>query len=108
MAYGFRTFGDGTLPATKATLVTIQANHMAAVTVRLTNLLLSAVKNINVYVNANGTSRLIFPKDLEIGVGKKGGRIESSVEELEEGDTIEGNAPVANAIEYRIGGLDRE
>lgn len=105
MAYSWRTFGDGTLPAAKTALVTIAALHSATLTVKLTNLLASPVENINVYVNANGTSRHIFPKDLKMGVGRW---VESSVEELEEGDTIEGSAPVTGTIEYRISGLDRE
>lgn len=108
MPYGFKTFGDGLLPTTKGTLVTIATNHSAAVTVTLVNLSSSAVKNVNVYVNANGTSRRIFPKNLEIGVGDDGGMATSCVVEMEEGDTIEGSAGAASSIEYRIAGLDRE
>lgn len=105
MPYGFKTFGDGTLPTTKSTLMTLQANHSAALSVKLTNLASVSISGINVYVNANGTSRRIFPKDLTLDAGDW---IPSGVEELEEGDTIEGSAPVVGMVEYRISGLDRE
>jgi len=108
MPYGWKTFGDGRLPTAKATLVTIAANHSAAVIVTLVNITTSKVTNINVYANANGTSRLIFPKNLEIGVGDAGGMAVSCDVPMEEGDTIEGSAGSASAIEYRIAGLDRE
>jgi hypothetical protein len=108
MPYSFRVFGDGILPTTKATLMTIAANHSAAVDVKLVNLTSTEQANINVYVNANGTSRRIFPKDLKIGVGDDGGMVEVCAQEMEEGDTIEGGASSASSVQYVISGIDRE
>jgi hypothetical protein len=104
MPYGFKVFGDGILPASKATLVTIQTNHSGIASVRLTNTGSTTIK-VNIYANSNGTSRHIGPKDLELGAQEFW---PGQPEELEEGDTIEGEASVGGFVSYRIAGIDRE
>ena len=104
MPYGWKVFGDGLLPATKATLATIQANHSAAVEVSVVNTGGTTIK-VNVYANSNGTSRHIGPKNLELEAQDF---YRFQAEPLEEGDTIEGEASVAGFVSYRIAGLDRE
>lgn len=108
MPYGFRVFGDGILPTSKATLVTIAANHSGVLRIELVNLTSVEQRGINVYVNANGTSRWIFPKNLIIGTGDDGGLVRKCIQEMQEGDTIEGNAASASSIQYVISGIDRE
>ena len=108
MPYGFRVFGDGILPTTKTTLVQIAANHSAVLRIELVNLTSVEQIGINVYLNANGTSRRIFPKDLIIGTGDDGGLVTKCIQEMQEGDKIEGNAASASSVQYVISGIDRE
>jgi hypothetical protein len=104
MPYGWKVFGDGTLPATKGTLAKIATLHSAALSVKLVNTGSTTIK-VNLYVNANGTSRRISPKNLELDAQDYW---RSDTVELEEGDAIEGEAAVAALVTYIIPGLDRE
>jgi hypothetical protein len=57
-------------------------------------------RTVNLYLNANGTSRRIIPNDLSLGVDHL---LEAdNVYMLEAGDAIEGDSDTADVVDYTI------
>lgn len=90
--------GDGQLPNAKATLYTFAADGFFKLSA--TNTDVGAV-TVNIYVNNSGTSRRIGGKDVSLAAGTPK---EYPTHTMQAGDTIEGDASVANKVDYKISG----
>ena len=97
------TFASGALPATKSPLYVVPAATTGSLRVRLVNKG-SGTITCKLYVNSSGTSRLIDPNGLELQ--KRHART-TDYEELSAGDKIEGEASIADVVDYRIKGHTR-
>ena len=97
-----KQFGQGQLAGAKATLYTCPASTTAIIkSITLTNTDSSA-RTVNLYVST-GTSRRVIPKSLTLGVGDT--YEYDLVTTLEATHLIEGDASVANVIDYVISGI---
>ncbi len=94
----------GQLAAAKATLYTCPPDTRVSITcISLVNTDTSA-RTVNLYLKENGgTSRRIIPKDLSIGTAYQFIDKEPS-RAMHLGDVIEGDASVADKIDYVLSG----
>ena len=98
MAYtAFNT--NGQLPSSKGTLYTATATVIIN-QFRLVNTDSSA-RTMNIYIKT-GTSRRIIPKDLSLAAGAA--YLDGDGFALNSGDLIEGDASVANVVDYVFSG----
>ena len=104
MAGTFTTtqIGNGQLAAAKATLYTVPAATTAIIKlITLTNTD-TVARTVNLYIST-GTSRRVVPKSLSLGTGET---FEYDVvTTLGATHLIEGDASVANVIDYVISGI---
>jgi hypothetical protein len=97
-----KDLGNGQLAATKGTLYTVPGATNAAARVLVVNTD-STARTVNLYTNKTGTSRRICPKDMSLGAGEPW---ETSVQTLEAGDLIEGEASAATVVDYVVNGFE--
>jgi hypothetical protein len=99
-----RVLGDGRLTTSRAVLYTCPTRARAVISViTLVNLTEQQI-TLNLYLNPSGTPRRILSKDLWF---KPHHLIETDVAyTLEPGNTIEGEAGTADAVEYTISGVE--
>ena len=95
---GTTAFGDlYTAPASKSTIVK---------NIRLVNTD-TAPRTLNLYYKrSGGTARLITPANMGLAAGFLG--IEEAELTMEAGDKIQGDASVANKLDYVISGVERD
>lgn len=105
MTVNIKELANGQLPASKTTLYICPASTQAIIkTISVVNTHTSAV-TINLYKKkSGGTSRRFTPVDLSIGIGYQG--IERNEITLEAGGVIEGDASVADKVDYIISGVE--
>lgn len=95
---------DGQLAAAKATLYTCPgATQTIIKTITYVNTDGSA-RDVNLYLKPGATSRRIIPIDMELGAGYS--LIFDDELTLEAGDLIEGDASLANVVDYTINGIE--
>jgi hypothetical protein len=92
---------DGQLAAAKATLHTAAGDEMLKVVLVNTD---SSARTVNVYVKPGATSRLISPENLSLGAGEQW---TSEVVGVKNGDLIEGDASVANVVDFIVTGVQK-
>lgn len=94
--------GEGQLPDSKTALYTVPpATATIIKTISVVNTSVNPVL-VNLYINS-GTSRKIIPSNLSLA-----GRYSLETDEeytLQAGDSIEGDADVANVCDYTINGV---
>lgn len=104
MAVSVKQLANGQLAAAKATLYTTPGATQAVIrSITLVNTDSSA-RTVNLYVNGTGTSRRITPKDLSLAAGTM--HEIDRVITLEAADIVEGDASVANVVDYVISGVE--
>jgi hypothetical protein len=103
MTLALKSFADGLLGSSKATLYKVQTDKTISARVTLVNTASVTVK-CKIYRNPSGTSRLITPEDLELAPQEI---THTKYVELEEDDEIEGEAAAADLVEYTISGIQR-
>lgn len=89
---------SGDLPTSKGTIHTMSGAGFGRV--KCTNTTGSPI-TINIYVNCNGTSRLISPKDKSI---EPGAQYVTPVSTMENADLFEGAAS-ATGVDYKVSGV---
>ena len=106
MGVTVKSLADGQLGDAKATLYTVPASTETIIkTITLVNTDTSA-RNVNLYIKVSGgTSRRIIPKDCELGAGYM--LVCDDELTLEAADVIEGDASVANVVDYTINGVEK-
>ncbi len=101
-----KVFADGQLPASKAALYTVPIDRMAYVRFfSVANTASSGSETVKLYINASGTSRLIYSHSLAHSTTNwilAGG--ETIV--LEGGDIIEGQTTTGSTVDYVICGVE--
>lgn len=104
LVYSPKALANGQLAAAKATLYTVPALTFTIVkSITLVNTDASA-RTVNLYVKPAATSRRIIPLNLSIPAG--GSYVYDDGITLEAGDVIEGDASVANVVDYVINGTE--
>ena len=103
--FTIKSLANGQLAAAKATLYTVGADTQAIIkTITLVNTDTSA-RTVNLYICVSGgTSRRIISKDMTLGI--KYWFIFDDELTLEAADKIEGDASVANKVDYVINGVE--
>lgn len=103
--FAIKALADDQLPGSKGTLYTCPSGTTTTVrNITAVNTSLSATIKINIYLNRTGTSRRIWPTDLEFAPRFKLG--DDDVYTLEAGDLIEGDADLASTIDFTISGWE--
>ncbi len=104
-AMAIKALADGQLAASKATLYPTPASTQTIVrSITLVNTHSSVVK-VNIYIQRDGTnSRRILPKDMELQPRFLAEL--DTVYTLEAADLIEGDADVANVVDFTINGVE--
>ena len=101
--FTIKSLADGQLAAAKGTLYTCPAGTQTIIkTIVLVNTD-TAARDVNLYINS-GTSRRIIPKDMEMGIGYS--KIFSDELTLAAGELIEGDASVADKVDFTINGVE--
>ena len=105
MTVDIKDLGTGQLANSKGTLYTVPtATETLVNSITLVNTDSSA-RTVNLYVQKDGSnSRRIIPKDLSIAAGAS--FVYDSVTTLEAADLIEGDASVADKLDYTINGVE--
>lgn len=103
--FTIKSLADGQLGAVKAALYTVGASTQTIIkTITLVNTDTNA-RTVNLYICVSGgTSRRIIPKDMSLDI--KYCFIFDDELTLEAGDKIEGDASVANKVDYVINGVE--
>ncbi len=106
LGVSIKSLADGQVATSKGTIYTAPTGKTAVVTnVKMVNTSSGPVK-VNLYFKASGgTSRRIFPKDLEIEGG--GLAIMDNEQTMEAGDIIEADATSGSTIDYSVNGVER-
>ena len=106
MGVTVKSLADGQLGVAKATLYTVPgATETIIKTITLVNTDTSA-RNVNLYVKkSGGTSRRIIPKDCELGINYL--LVCDDEFTLGAADVIEGDASVADVVDYVINGVEK-
>lgn len=94
---------DGQLPLSKGTLFTVPSGKVAIINSIVMVNTSGSTLAVNLYVNRTGTSRRIFPKDLQMN--PNGMIQETFALTLEAGDILEGNAGTATTVDYVVSGV---
>lgn len=103
--FSIKALGDGQLAAAKAALYTVPASTQTVVlTITLVNTD-SSERTVNLYIDATGVSRRIIPEDMPLAADG-GYYVFCSPLTLEAGDKIEGDASLANVVDYTISGVE--
>jgi hypothetical protein len=102
-----KSLADGQLPSAKAELYVVPAGFSACITqITLVNGS-GSDRTVNIYFKAKGgTSRRIFPADLTLSNGSAAYWGDYDIMGMEEGDSIEGDASAATAVDYTITGAE--
>src|SRR5688572_11758159 len=99
---------DGQLAAAKATLYPTPSTSGVRVVIPRGGLILVntdvAARTVNVYVKRGATSRRVIPKDYTLQAGNDGTYVNPSVIVLESSDLLEGDASVANVVDFVVSG----
>lgn len=106
MALSIKALADGQLAAAKGTLYTVPGATQAIVPQNGISLVNTdaAARTMNLYVNRGGTSRRIIPKDMSLAAGEAY-YVPLRIT-LEAADLIEGDASVANVVDFTINGVE--
>lgn len=106
MAISIKKLGEGQLAAATAAMYTVPASTQAIIRrIVLVNTHNAAV-TVNLFTDASGTDRRECPKDLSLEAD--GGTLTlGDIMTLEAGDKIEGDASVADKVDYQIDGVEQ-
>lgn len=101
-----KKLAEGQLAAATAAIYTVPASTQAIIRrIVLVNTDTSA-RTVNLFTDASGTDRRECPKDLSLEAN--GGMvILDKIITLEAGDKIEGDASVADKVDYQIDGVEQ-
>lgn len=106
MAIEIKSLGTGQLAGAKATIYTCPALTTAIVRLLTYVNTGAAARTVNLFVKESaGVSRRIIPEDMSLDPGFL--MEEDSVITLSAGDELEGDASVANEVDYAIFGVER-
>ncbi len=105
MTVEIKGLADGQLASSKATLYTVPAATQAVMNNAILTNTDSSARTVNLYRKKSGqTSRRIIAKDLSIAAGAS--YTYSGGISLEAADIIEGDASVANVVDYTLSGVE--